>query len=517
MFFSRFRLRAPVMYCALLSMLVLALALFLLAFSPDISRRRVWKKYHTLYIEQTGVTEELIRRIDGSREFSQVVSRYTSQVGLNTFDGFEAVPINRISARLDPRDPRLDPYMRRVERLFSVERGFWEVLYLRSDRNLLSTYFRLRKLLAGTSAAWRLMDFNPLEASIRLLLFLLFLIVGALSCSEAAVRLAVLLASLPWLFLVVLSGFPSLLAFFLLLPAWMHLFERLRACRVDPALFEDTRIGIALFPALLTLAAACGLSVLFLLPGPLGGLLLSVLGGVPAAAFLWFLLVSVDSRRVHPLFRALPILRRLRPRRASMSRAGTLHLLLALIVLCSYPLLRAGQAFSGPPPEVVRMHPLAGSPAGLSWGSLDALKDYSTGIPNLADYLAHRAYQESLLFARPYSFPRMGERIHVASFRVYSESTPLHVQKTFRVVKQFKESWLRSTVEAAAPGSVARLLSDQGYAGVVDIGGTEEPMGRYSVWSLLAVLFLLHFLLRGRFNLTVCPMYATRNLTLRRR
>jgi hypothetical protein len=392
------------------------------------------------------------------------------------------------------------------------------VVYLRSDRNLLSSYLRLRGLLVGPGVGWRLMDFNPLEASIRVLLFLLYLLVGALLSSESAVRLSVVLASLPWFFLVVLSGFPSLLAFFLLLPAWVQLFERLHAFRVDPALFQEARYGSALLAPLFVLAAACGLSVLFHLPGPLGGLLLSMLGGAFAAAFLWLLLGSRDSRRAHPLYRALPILRRLRPR-PSMSRAASLQLLLALIVLCSYPLLRLGQALSGPSPEQIRMRPLAGAPAGLSWRSLRGLSDYSAGaaFPDLADYLAHRAYQESLLFARPYSFPQMGERIRIASFQVYSDNAPLHVQKTFRVVKQFKEPWLRLTLEAAAPGSVARLLSDQGFAGMVDIGRAEEPTGRYSIWSLLAVLFVLHFLLSGRFSLTVSPLYVTRNLTLRRR
>ena len=153
---------------------------------------------------------------------------------------------------------------------------------------------------------------------------------------------------------------------------------------------------------------------------------------------------------------------------------------------------------------------------GLSWRTLHALSDYagSSGIPNLADYLAHRAYQESLIFGRSYVFPTPGERILISEYRIDPQTARIH--KTFRVVKQFKESWLYATLEAVAPGSVARMFADQGFAGVVEITPAAEPVGRISVSLLMIILFLIQFLVPRYFNLTASVLYATRSLKLRR-
>jgi hypothetical protein len=83
-------------------------------------------------------------------------------------------------------------------------------------------------------------------------------------------------------------------------------------------------------------------------------------------------------------------------------------------------------------------------------------------------------------------------------------------------VKQFKESWLYETLEAARPGSVARLFADQGFAGILEVVPATEPVGRYGFSGVLIILFLMQFLVPRYFNLTASVLYATRNLTLRR-
>jgi hypothetical protein len=517
MVFPRFRfLRAPLVSCVLLLALLVALAVSLAALSPDRLVRRIWKKYYTLYIERSDLTQELVLRIAAGDRFQAVVSRYTAAVGFNTFDGFSVVPIHRLASRLDPLDPRFDPYMHRVQRLFEIGRGGpWEVVYLRSDRNVISSYFHLRSVFSGRGIRWRLIEFDPVRAVIRVVLSLLYLFAGAWLCSNTLVRLAVLSACLPWLLLVALSGFPSLLALFVVMPALIHLFERLHARWYDRSFFRHPGLEILRSREVWALAAAVGLAVLLHLPGALGGLVLPVLSVIPAAAFLYRLLIFQHSRRAHPVFRTLPILRRFRPRRASISAAATLHLLMALLALCSYPVLHLAGSFSKSPAEMIRMRAIGGGKAELSWRSLTALSDHSSGgIPDLADYLTHRAYQESLMFGRPYSFPKMEERILISDYRVHPENARVH--QTFRVVKQFKESWLGATLAAAVPGSVPRLLADQGYAGAVQIERSTEPAGRYGFSALLAVLFLLHFLVPRHINLTASALYATRNLTLRR-
>jgi hypothetical protein len=390
----------------------------------------------------------------------------------------------------------------------------WEVVYLRSDRNLLSTYIYLRGIFRGTGLDWRLIEFDPFSAGIRLLLLILYLSVLLPGASTGSIRLALLLTALPWLLLVGISGFSALLACFLLMPAWANLFESMYQHRyVRRSVGPAAAVEVFARPVVVVLLAA-GLGVLLNLPGPLTGVLVAAAGGAAVTASLYCAFVLQDSRQLHQPFRALPILRRLRPRRSGLTPAITLHLILAFIVLSSYPLLRLGAVVSGPDPATIRMQSIGYDQ--VSWRSLQALSVYSSpnGIPNLADFLTHQAYQESLIFGRPYELPEPGERILISSYKVDSRSG--RINKTARVVKQFKESWLYATLDAAPNGSVARLFEDQGFPGTVEIAPAVQPVGRYGVSVLMIILFLLQFLVPRYFNLTASVLYATRNLTLRR-
>ena len=532
MFFSRFRAPGvPRSLCVLLATALIASAGSLLVVSPELIGRRTWKKHYTLYIEQSQDTEQLILRIAENRLFEGVVSRYTAEVSFNTFAGFATIPIHRLPERLDALDPRFDPYLQRVESLFTVASGkqgetsggLWEVVYLRTERNVLSSYLHLAALLEREGVRWRLLEFAPLHRSIRLLLFLAYCVVIGFLASNWKVRLAIVLASLPWLLLVLLSGFSSLLAFFLIIPAWVHLlewqYERWREGlffpRDDPTRQNRWYRNILSRPPI-SVAVAGGLGMLLLYPGPLLGALLSVLGGAVASALVYRLLVVEGFRRAHPPFQPLPILGRFHPRRRAISREAILHILLAVIVLGSYPALRLGTVLSKPVSHKIQMQPIAAPARDLSWRSLAALSGISRGsrIPNLADYLSHRAYQESLMFGRSYTFPRMGERIVISDYHVDSQKP--RIQKTFRVVKQFKESWLQGTLGRAAPGSLPRLFADQEIAGTVETIAVTEPVGRAGFGTLLVLLFLFSFLVPQHINLTASELYATRNLTLRR-
>jgi hypothetical protein len=513
MFASRSRI--PFCVSVLLGAGVITLCLSVLLPAPERIGKRAWEKYYTLHIQASGGAQRLILQILESRNVDSVVSRFTAQESFNTFDGFVSVPIHRLSERLDPLDPRFDSYMQRLEKLFSVDNGIrWEVAYLRSDRNLLSTYMRLRGIFRSTDLKWRLIDFDPPTAVIKLLLLILYLAVLIPRASAGSIRLALLLAGVPWLILVVISDFSVLLAFFVLMPAWANLFEHMHSLRYTHSSSGPAAAIEVLFRPAAALLIAGGLGILLNLPGPFAGVLLAMAGGAVATAFLYCFFIFQDSLQAHRPFRALPILGRLRPRRSAIAPAVTLHLLLAFIVLSSYPLLHLGAAVSGADPDTIRMRSIGYDE--LSWSSLHALSDYASpgGLPNLADYLTHQAYQESLIFGRPYELPDPGERIMISEYRVSPHNA--RIQKTYRVVKQFKESWLHATLDAAAPGSVARLLADQGFAGTLEIAPAAEPVSRYGVSVLLIILFLLQFLVPRYFNLTASVLYATRNLTLRR-
>ena len=203
------RSRILLVSTTLLSAAVLTLSLSILMLSPERIARRMWKKYYTLHIEKSETAEQLILQILESRRFEAVVSRYTSQTSFNTFDGFVSVPIHRVADRLDPLDPRFDPYMQRLGKLFSIDSGrSWEVVYLLSDRNPLSTYLALREILRVANLKWRLIEFEPSRAVLQVLLCILYLSILVFKGSDGSIRSAILLAALTRSRLTVSSSSP---------------------------------------------------------------------------------------------------------------------------------------------------------------------------------------------------------------------------------------------------------------------------------------------------------------------
>jgi hypothetical protein len=83
------------------------------------------------------------------------------------------------------------------------------------------------------------------------------------------------------------------------------------------------------------------------------------------------------------------------------------------------------------------------------------------------------------------------------------------------VVKRFQPAWLRETLASAPPGSVERLLLDQGFAVRV---GVQRPSASpaTALAAVAVVLFLAAWLLGRDFRLTPPALYVTTSLTLRR-
>jgi hypothetical protein len=164
--------------------------------------------------------------------------------------------------------------------------------------------------------------------------------------------------------------------------------------------------------------------------------------------------------------------------------------------------------------------------AGLSWTGLRSLaRDGAAGrqaaaggdLANLADYISHRAFQEGLAFARPYSFPSPEERLVIPSFLEGAQGPELVRADT--VALRRDEAWLGRTLAGAPAGSVARLLVDQGRAVPVRLQPA-RGLGVGAAAALLygiVVLFLGLLLLPQEYDLTAWPLCVKRGVAFRRR
>lgn len=486
---------------------------------------RTWKGYFTVLLGPSPQLARLIPELSRRPAVLGVASRYTSRVEVNTFSGYESIPVDRLSTRLDPADPRLDPYLKSAGNYFSSpgRSSLQELAYVRTERRPWTLALILKRLLAGSGVRFRILEFDPLSSLIRaaIVAAAVFLLIRRMP--RAAPLGLLWLGALPWLWRAGAGDTRDMFAFFFLYPLWLKGVmlamnasgrkprSRRRRRKVRPDL-DWARIGP---PAALTGAGVAAL--LAAAPGirHLAGSVLAVAADLCLLALLPPTAPSGRPRDTHALFQAVPILSS-RAGRTSWRYTPTawaLPVLLMALPLASVPILRLAKL---PRDQAVPcLLPSAAGSAPFSWTSLSRLplNRGADGLPHLADYVAHRAFQESLIFGRPYGFPRRDERLYLSIPQPADGGQRIMVSP--RVVKRFSDSWLNLTLAAVPPGSLQRLLLDQGVAGPVrwrretELAGSLKPLAR----GAAATAFLLFFVLLEELGLTAAALSGKRGFT----
>lgn len=359
----------------------------------------------------------------------------TSPVRFTVFDGLAAVPADRLTHRLDPVDPRFDPYLRGVAGFFVADEPSGErrsLSYVRTDLPPVGLLFRLA--FRAPAAALLILDFDVRRR------LLAAGVVAAIALAEAAVRsvsgrpasgLAMAGMLVPWAVAALNAGGAAVIAAAAVVPALRRL----------PGPVPARAAGGAV--AVIVVVAASSL----MLGGAPAGFAVGAAsaGSIAVAAGRWN--AGGTPPRGEPRGR----------RAAAALGAGTLVALATVV------------ATVGTPPAVRVPGPDHGStaspPEGITWDALTGLGVSAGGrgdLPNAADYVAHVAFQEGLPYGRAYRLPEEGERLTVSSFRFdHHEGRLLRDE---RVVAVYDRSWLQRTVSEA--GGVGRLLLDAGAVAV---------------------------------------------------
>jgi hypothetical protein len=507
-----------------------------------------WQGYTRLGLEGGALSRGVADAIAALEGMEAVVSEHSATVSFNTFAGFERIPVAELGKRLENRDPRMDPYMAGLQRYFRGERSGepLQILYLKSRRHFLSLERQLASLLTPARLRWRLSGPTALRQ-----LFLLALFAGAALLVVAGRprpgRVLALLSIAPWLPRVAAGGSQDLYAFLLLYPLWVPVAESARA------FFHDRLVlgwrgdaGKRLLPRVLLLAAGFLLSALLFRPsgggeGALGGAAAWYLGranlleknSITLLANLLLLpLTALElrlrrARRFHDVFRPLPIRAAAREQPRRLPAAGLL--LLAAVSFALLTLSSARGSLTAPWPVAPWPAAPGGSAAGqgvtggLTWQGIAALADQSAAplpaagyLPDLADYLTHRAFQEGLAFGRPYRLPSPGERLTLSYYLVNPDTR--EVVQTRRVVKRFQSGWLEESLARAAPGDVEGLLVAQ-KAPVKVVSLAEHLILRRAfppARQLLLLIYLLSAVFGADIYLTASLLYGMRKRLIRR-
>jgi hypothetical protein len=541
------------------------LACFLPAALPaDWFHARLWKGYYTVFLRAPAEPHA------AAWGLGPLVSRQTACVGFNTFAGLASIRVAELPERLDTADPRLDPFLRRVSLFFQAPLGQW--MYARTPRGpLLAELGRLgpglqvleldplavliRLLLLAAASLLVLLPARVPHVPRWLFGFGLLPWILLVSTGDLRDLLAFLLLFPSWVRAMAWAaarqpgsarqaglqsgttrqapaargaGAKAQPARALRAgsrrrraaarrgksrrrtrhPAWLA--AALRAVvRISEAA-KAAALVLAAKPLIPTLAVL-GAAVFFLAaPGVrhLPGALFALAADLCLLAMLPIARRWEHSRRTHPLFRALPILGELRAaggrrRKRLPFSALAVPAALAVLALASAGALRLESGRRGlcpPRPEPSGLR-------GLSWRTLAALplSTETQTPPHLADFLAHLAYQQSLAFQRPYRFPSPGERIYVSHY----EASAAGYAQSRRVARRFAEAWLPEALAAAAPGSVERLLADQGRPAAVRRASEPQLQRELAPWPRAAAVAL--FLLAC---LTASIRFGTRTFAL---
>ena len=443
--------------------IALLLGLSLLRFHLEPSReggRPIWRGYRTLLIapgEDIAEAQALLER----RGYG-VLSLENQRVSIYDYDQWQNFPLTAVSSVMDSLDPRVDPYISELPGYFYAWEGEvsggktpWHIFYVettdspgRFDREIALPFSE-----AGITYA--LPELEGMDERTLWLLGGLFFFSLALVLGRRWWHIFFIL--LPWAASVI-NGRPEILfsnnlaALSLvlihreLLPLWRAhleypLSKRDMACRI----FSSARPGFLLFGFSLILLVFAGAQRA--IPGMLVGSAAQIgwIGG--ELAFIQWR----RFRRIHRLYR--PLLLRENPKARCLPLKRGILLGTVLLILPLAALLGGGDGgrWFLPMPEI--------RGGKLSWENLEALweEDSPEDLPNLADFLTHRAYQEGFFYGGTYEFPRFGEALKSTRYTPGAAG----IGEDEVALLEFTDRWYVDVLMGLGEGGITSLLLRQ--------------------------------------------------------
>lgn len=443
----------------------LVIAGLLLLIAPGVSTAgeeelRPWQTFDAVVIPDLEDEELAVQRLRNAGE--TVLYAGNASLLIEDFDGGAEVPIANLSQRLDPDDPRLDPFSSALITLF---RGGGAgdpvaIIYLDRSGSLVSRWMELERHLAGVD--FYLLGWQPvLPVAAGTVVFLSLLPVVFALRRRRSSAVAILLVVTIY---TVRAGPNSVIPAILAGLAWAYWNAQSYELEREWLNYgRIVRLEQEHVPALILLVAACT-AMVATAPTPSSG------GGVMAALVgIWSVGVAAHRWRVrrseHPLFAPRRILR------ARVTFPGLLPAL-SIGVAGSAALLTIGTILGGPVGELsapVPEHLAVGQPSGeRAEHHEEADEDLERIVEGMralspvdeplstAGYLAHRWYQETLIYGGRYEVPGLNQVLELQRLR----RGPTGLEAYQSEVGRFNQEWI-SRQFSTPPGSAYRLFIEE--------------------------------------------------------
>ncbi len=474
----------------------------------------VWHGHNILLIDAEAELGPVLESLGSIPHISET----NTHVYINVFSGVEKVPLAQIEARLDVNDPRYDRYVSGLQRYFSAafDADNWHVVYLKSDRTQLSLLVSLKRALGTLGIDYRLPEWRPgwfllgpLAAFGVILLF-----------SRGSRRIwEMIFLALPLVILATKASGLGLAAALLMIPGWQRLVAVSREMLEDFLYNRRFALDRRLFlrPAVLFGIGMAWASVIAFFHTDAGGFFIAMLATVGALfvslASLAALRLYGVTDRYHTLFYGMPLLRGTGfDSRHSFSPLHNTYAALILIAVVFSPCLILLSRID-PDLATARPHTIRAFDE-LTVASLRELgqKIPENRLPDLADYVAHRAYQDSLPYRREWAYPGRDEVVTISNFKDENGKIVPRESGVF----SFDTTWFDTVIADAATDGLGSMFLGQG--GTVVTYGIYQHRGvaraLRSIATAVLVIVPLAYTLP---SLTTYCIYGMRNLPLRRK
>jgi len=488
---------------------------FLIAPDPMVAEE--WKGYVPLLIpEDFTLSDKSTEDFFRSLGWKDIITIESQQVKIfNYGDGERSIAYGDVETYLDPLDPRYDPYLKGLGNYFSgsIDGKPARVIYLGHDGNADAAL----KRTVGDLEERQIDYFIPRLGTGGTLYYRLLLLInigvfmvmmprrGRLLFAAGAVGAAFAAAGSASFQFPLFALLTTQIAGWFLCAAWAGAAFTRHFNIGYSHLKRDIRMRLAVYGlfsfAGLMIAVSSGLyqSPIILLVLTLNTALLNAI-----ILYLYFLITQRRvKRQQHTLFFPVPMklaggtVIRFMPRWA-------LILLTAVVLPLGVNWLTVDQSAR----EVLYPQPLTvDTGGGLDWESLKRFSEERRQsvqptsletaqipggyLPDITDYITHRAFQEGFLYGREYRFPDEGERIVL---KVYKRQG-LKIFGKDRVFKMFTEEWYEDIISDASKSGVSRLLCAQG--GPVQTAYRKNNTFRIPTHTLLGYIIVF---------LMVCPV-----------
>ncbi|MAG13314.1 MAG: hypothetical protein CMN78_01830 [Spirochaetales bacterium] len=471
-----------------------------------------WKGYHPLLVDSEAELEPILDTL--SANGLESVSSHNTYVHISRFYSTEQVSVARVGERLDVADPRLDPYIRGLLGFFTAaHRGdVWHVIYLHATKGPFYTWLRIRRALVPLGVSYLVPERIGLWLALSPPIFVLY--VYFLSGRLHGKKRNHFVLSIPFFILAVRGGAFGFASAILILPGWLSfsvlILEqitqflywksirlRLRGV-VKPAVFLFVGVVLSYF-----------LSIFSLEPHQLRTAITWAVVTALAAIILDGSLVGIARiLQEHRLFLPIRVLSGSIWGGARTDGLTHSSLLIPFIVL---PAVIGAFGFSItegiPRPVPIKDTQL------VKWKDVQTLHLFreSTELPDISDYLTHRAFQEGLMYSQSWEFPVLDHTIAIADYQEH-DGRILAVQED---AVAYNDEWFEKMIADASLGGITRMLVEQQSAAYVE--RSPPRSGLALVQQIALAFFILTPFIFVSGNLTANNIYGMRNLLLRRK